>query len=510
MYSMTTFPILSTLIWQPLIFAAILFFKPRLSERSGYRLAILSTIITICFNIMLVYHFDSAMVNYQFIEFKSWLPPLNSHYHLGIDGLALALISLTTFMTAIVIATSKQLVEHKLTAYNIIFLLLQAFMNGLFSSQDALLFFVFFEAILIPMYLCIGIWGSHNRSYAAIKFFLYTFIGSIFLFIAVIYLGINAHSFAIYDLIKLPMTLQEQTIIMVMFWLAFAVKIPMFPLHTWLPDAHTEAPAGGSVILAALLLKVGAFGIYRFILPITPDAVLAHANIIIILSLISITYIGMVALAQNDIKRLIAYSSVAHMGFVTLGCVLIYPISLQYHHNAELMHMAMQGSMMQMIAHGFSSGALFLSFGYIYHHLKERDIAQYGGISQVAPYLSACFMVFCLSNVGLPGTAGFVGEFMVIISSAQASPIITVFAATTLILSASYTLWMYRRVFYGNPSDLVINLKDINGYFLYILLGLAGLIIMAGCYPSLILDYLSLSSKTVIDQGLLSKTPLLL
>ncbi|MBF12946.1 MAG: NADH-quinone oxidoreductase subunit M [Legionellales bacterium] len=502
---MISIPVLSLLIWQPIAFAILLLSRRSATHQSNDRLAMLSAMITLVANSYLIVVFDPLIPDLQFVEVIRWLPMLNSDYRLACDGLALMLISLSSVITLAVLVTSKALVDHQQSAYCAIFLILQGLMNGLFCSQDALLFFVFFEAMLIPMYLCIGIWGSTNRSYAATKFFLYTFIGSIFLLIAILFLGLKAHSFSLAHLAKLPLTLHEQTVIMLMFWIAFAVKIPMFPLHTWLPDAHTEAPAGGSMILAALLLKVGSFGIYRFIIPITPDAMYAYWHVIVTLSIISITYIGFVALVQQDIKRLIAYSSVAHMGFVTLGSVLIFPISLQYHHNAEWINMAIEGSMIQMIAHGFSSAALFLAFGYIYNQVHERDIDHYGGLCTVTPVLSACFMLFCLSNIGLPGTAGFVGEFMVIISSAQANPLITLFAASTLILSASYTLWMYRRVFYGKPSQLVSNLKDVEGSFKVTLIVLALSIVIMGCYPRLITTYLQHTSHPLVAHALRSR-----
>ena len=501
-------PILSILIWQPMIFAAVIVGYPHRSFPCGYLIGCISAALTVIFNIWAIYTYTHlSQSGIVLSENLPWIGLLHSNYHLMMDGLALVMISLSSIINLLVIVSSKYVNQENNDELIILLLILQSLMNGLFLSQDALLFFVFFESMLIPMYLCIGRWGSSNRNAASMKFFIYTFLGSIFLLIAIVYLGMSANSFDLNDFYRLPLSLTEQSILLLMFLFAFGIKIPMFPFHTWLPDAHTEAPASGSAILAALLLKVGAFGLYRFVLPITPDAVSTYQWPLITLSLISIVYIGTIALTQSDIKRLIAYSSVAHMGFVTLGCWLIYPISLGYGHNAEWIQMSIEGSMIQMISHGFASGALFLAFGLIYNQNKQRDIEQYSGLANVAPKLSACFLFFCLSNIGIPGTAGFVGEFMVVISAAQAHIVVTCIAAMTLILSASYTLWMYRRVFHGRPSATVEGMQDIKSTALNTLYVFAAIILLIGLYPECVLQFLHQPANDLIQFGLLSKLP---
>ena len=371
---------------------------------------------------------------------------------------------------------------------------------GVFCAQDALLFFLFWEGSLIPMYLCIGIWGSKNRSFAARKFFIYTFLGSTLLLIAVLFLGLKASSFSLANLTALPLDLNTQLWLFGAFLLAFAIKVPMFPVHTWLPDAHTEAPTGGSVLLAALLLKVGAYGFVRFSLPITPDASEFMAIPMMVLSLIAIVYVGFIALAQSDMKRLIAYSSVAHMGFVTLGMFGIYLIP------KELAAMAFTGAMIQMIAHAFGSGAMFLAFGMMYERLKTRNIDDLGGVATTMPYLAAFFVVFSMANIGVPGTSGFIGELMVLVSFLKHQPWISAIAALSLIISASYTLWMVRRVFYGPVNPKMRLAEDVNVQERAVLTIFVACIFFFGLYPKPLSDLLLTSGEAVITSASQVKT----
>jgi NADH-quinone oxidoreductase subunit M len=368
-----------------------------------------------------------------------------------------------------------------------------------------MLFYVFWEGMLIPIYLSIGIWGGANRSYASIKFFLYTFFGSALMLVALIYLGLKAHSFMIEDFYALRLSSHEQMLLFLAFLLAFAVKVPMWPLHTWLPDAHTEAPAGGSVVLAALMLKMGVYGFLRYSLPITPDACQSMAWLMIVLSLIAIVYIGLVAIAQTDMKRLIAYSSVAHMGFSTLGCFMIYEI-IKLTGNDQYAHLSLEGGIVQMISHAFSSGAMFVGVGILYEQTHSRLIKDYGGVAHKMPVFAALFMVFALANVGMPGTSGFVGEFMVILSGLQAHFWVTFFAASTLILGAAYTLWMYKRVFFGPVvSESVATLTDVKGLNLLALCLLAGVVIWLGIYPQALLQLFHTSVGHILDLSVISK-----
>jgi len=436
----------------------------------------------------MIWKFDINSYHMQFREQVAWLPVLHINYDVGVDGISLPLVALTCFTTFIVVLASWTMVSYRVSQYLAAFMVMQGAVVGVFSSIDAILFYFFWEAMLIPMYLSIGIWGGPRRSYAAIKFFVYTFLGSALMLIALLYLGLHANSFSILDFYHLKMTLPVQIFVFLGFLLSFAIKVPMWPFHTWLPDAHTEAPTGGSVVLAALMLKLGAYGFLRFSLPITPDASHTLAWMMIVLSLISIIYIGFIAIAQTDMKKLIAYSSVSHMGFVMLGCFMAL-IIVSHTMNLKDAYMSMEGSMVQMISHAFGAGAMFLAFGVLYEQLHSRDIAAFGGVAKTMPIFAAFFMLFAMSNVGLPGTSGFVGEFMILLSTFQASFWVTFVAASILVIGAAYTLWMYKRVFFGAVTkETVANLKDVRGINVWMFVFLAIPVIWIGVDPNPLLN----------------------
>ena len=496
-------PILSLLIWLP-IFAAILIMLVGQNKHYTQMLSIAVSLISLglCWPLIQHFNFDSAAFQWQ--EKLAWIPSWHANYALGIDGITLPLVVLTILIHSIIILTAPKLVDKQFRLYQAAFLMLQGVTIGVFSALDTLLFYFFWEGMLIPMYLCIGIWGGEARQYASVKFFLYTFFGSALLLIAIIYLGIDAGSFAWQDQVQTVLSLPVQKMLFLGFFFAFAIKVPMWPVHTWLPDAHTEAPAAGSVILAALMLKVGAYGFFRFSLPILPDASRFFATPMVILSLIAIVYIGLVALVQKDMKRLIAYSSVAHMGFVTLGCFAIYRIVVAS--DVSFGQLAMEGALMQMIAHGFGSGAMFLAFGLLYERYHTRAIDQFGGIAKMMPFFAVCFMIFALTNVGLPGTAGFVGEFTVILSLFQASGGLACLAGLTLVIGGAYTLWMFKRVFYGAvANDQVAALSDIQGVERFALVILVLFIFLLGLFPELVLKPAHPAVAKLVQQALTSK-----
>lgn len=500
-------PILSMLIWTPIIGGVWALIAGDRQEQTVKYFSISVSIITFIFSVYLYYLFDNTHSGMQFMEEAVWIEAFDIKYHLGVDGIALPLILLTTFTTVLVILAAWEVIERHISYYMCAFLILTGLMNGVFVALDAILFYVFWEAMLIPMFIIIGIWGGPNRVYATIKFFLYTFLGSVFMLVAFLYLYSVAGSFNILALQNVPLGLTAQKLIFGAFLLAFAVKIPMWPVHTWLPDAHVEAPTGGSVILAAIMLKMGGYGFLRFSLPITPDASLYLDDMMIVLSLIAIVYIGFVALVQEDMKKLIAYSSISHMGFVTLGFFIPFSIMAKTGSSAAAL-MGVEGAMMQMISHGFISAAMFLCVGMMYDRLHSRMIKDYGGVVNTMPCFAAFMMLFAMANAGLPGTSGFVGEFLVILSSFQAGFWIAFSAALTLILGAAYTLWMYKRVIFGDVTRTEIEyLKDINSREAFILFLLAVVVLVFGLWPAPVFDVMHVTIEQLINHVLQTRLP---
>ncbi len=476
-------PLLSLVIWFPILGGVAVLFVGDDNPGRAKTLALTVAILSFLLSIPLYSLFNAATATMQFQEFAPWIPMFNVNYHLGVDGFSMPLILLTAFMTVLVVIAGWEVVQYRVAQYMAAFLVMEGLMIGVFAALDALLFYVFFEAMLIPMFLIIGIWGGPRRVYATIKFFLYTFLGSVFMLIALIYMYNQANSFEILDFHKLPLTLREQIWIFFAFLLGFSVKVPMWPVHTWLPDAHVEAPTGGSVILAAITLKIGGYGFLRFALPITPDASATLDWFIITLSLVAVVYIGLVALIQQDMKKLIAYSSIAHMGFVTLGFFIVFSI---YRHTGSLSGavMGIEGGMVQMVSHGFISGALFLCVGVLYDRVHSRQIKDYGGVANTMPVFAAFMVLFAMANAGLPGTSGFVGEFLVILSSFKASFWIAFLAALTLILGAAYTLWLVKRVVFGEVgNDHVAALQDVSSREVIMLSLLAAAVLLLGLWP---------------------------
>ncbi len=498
-------PLLSLLIWLPIVGAAVVLMLGERRTNLIRYVALGFSLVCLLLCFLLWQQFNSQTSAMQFVEHYRWIPAYKIFYDLGVDGISMPLVVLTTFTTMLVILASWRTVETRVAQYLAAFLVMQGTVVGVFCALDSILFYFFWEAMLIPMYLSIGIWGGPNRSYAAIKFFLYTFFGSALLLVVLLYLRQQVGSFYILDFYSLKMTLPVQNLVFIAFLLAFGIKIPLWPLHTWLPDAHTEAPAGGSVVLAALMLKIGAYGFLRFSLPVVPDACRYFDWLMIGLSLIAIIYIGFIAIAQTDMKKLIAYSSISHMGFVTLGCFMIYVI-MQHTGSTRDAFMSMEGAIIQMITHAFGSGAMFIGFGLLYQRMQTRLIDNFGGVAKTMPLFAAFFMVFVMSNVALPGTAGFVGEFMVLMSSFQVSFWITLSAASTLIIGAAYTLWMYKRVFYGPVvHDSVGKLKDISMLDLVLFALLSFVIIGIGFYPSPLLDVMHVSVNHLLKLASVSK-----
>jgi NADH-quinone oxidoreductase subunit M len=473
------------------------------ADGNGFRvdrwLALVISVATFLLSLPLYLAFDQSTSAMQFVERTSWIEAFDVEYFLGVDGFSMPLILLTTFLTPLIVVAGWDVIKKQPAQYLGAFLILEGFMIGVFAAVDALLFYVFWEAMLIPMFLIIGVWGGERRVYATVKFFLYTFLGSVLMLIALIYLYFQTGSYSILDFHAVPLSMQQQVPIFLAFLAAFAVKVPMWPVHTWLPDAHVEAPTGGSVILAAILLKMGGYGFVRFSLPITPDASHSLDLLMIGLSLIAIVYIGFVALVQQDMKKLIAYSSIAHMGFVTLGFFIAWKI---YSGTGELDGIAMgiTGGMVQMISHGFISGALFLCVGVMYDRLHSRQIADYGGVVNTMPKFAALMVFFALANAGLPGTSGFVGEFLVILSSFKANFWYAALAATTLVLGAAYTLWMVKRVIFGAvANEGVASLEDLNGREFLVLGLLAVFVLGLGLWPAPLVDVMSATVENLVN-----------
>ncbi len=489
--------LLSLAIWTPILFGVVLLALGRESQVRAVRwLALIGAIAGLLVTLPLLSGFDTTTANMQFVEKSLWIERFNIHYHLGLDGLSFWFVPLTAFITVIVVIASWENITERVNQYMGAFLILSGLMVGVFCALDGLLFYVFFEATLIPMYLIIGIWGGPNKIYAAFKFFLYTLMGSLLTLVALIYLyNKSGGSFDIQTWHQLPLGSTAQTLIFFAFFAAFAVKVPMFPVHTWLPDVHVEAPTGGSAVLAAIMLKLGAYGFLRFSLPIAPDAAREWAWLMITLSLVAVIYVGMVALVQKDMKKLVAYSSVAHMGFVTLGFFIFNDLGVA-------------GGIVQMIAHGFVSGAMFLCIGVLYDRVHSREIAAYGGVVNTMPKFAAFALLFAMANCGLPATAGFVGEWMVILAAVKFNFWVGMGAATALMFGAAYTLWMYKRVYLGPvANDHVKELQDINCREFLVLGVLAVAVLYMGIYPKPFTDVMDVSVAQLLQHVAQSKLP---
>ena len=502
--------LLSYLIWLPIAAGVVILLLGDRNIVIGRWLALAASLATLVLAVPLWAHFDTTTANLQFPQILAWIPRFHAYYALGVDGISLPLIVLTAFMTVPVVIAGWTVIESRPAQYYAAFLIMEGLMIGVFAATDALLFYFFWEAMLIPMFLIIGIWGGPRRVYATIKFFLYTFLGSVFMLAALIYMYVKTGNYAIANYAiasfqALPLSLIEQRWIFAAFMLAFAVKVPMWPVHTWLPDAHVEAPTGGSVILAAIMLKMGGYGFLRFSLPVTPDASRELDLLVIALSLIAVIYIGYVALVQPDMKKLIAYSSISHMGFVTLGAFVMYEI-VRNTGSLQGAGMGVDGAMVQMVSHGLISGALFLCVGVLYDRLHSRQIADYGGVVNTMPAFAAFMVLFALANTGLPGTSGFVGEFLVILASFRASFWYSALAATTLMLSAAYTLWLVKRVVFGPVmSPRVAALEDLNGREFIVLGALAAAVLLVGVWPAPLLKVLQPTVHHLLAQAMATK-----
>ncbi len=491
-------PVISVAIWLPIIFGILVLATGDDKNASLARLlALVGSLLGFAVTLPLYTGFNTTTSAMQFVELHDWIARFNIHYHLGVDGISMLFVLLNSFFTVIVVIAGWRVIEKRVSQYMAAFLVMSGIVNGVFAALDSILFYVFWEAMLIPMFIIIGVWGGPNRIYATMKFFLYTLLGSLLMLVALIYLyNLTGGSFSILDFQKVAIPMNAQILIFIAFFFAFAVKVPMFPVHTWLPDAHVEAPTGGSVILAAIMLKVGAYGFLRFSMPITPDASHKLAGIMIALSLIAIIYIGLVALMQSDMKKLVAYSSISHMGFVTLGLFIF---------NAY----GMEGALLQMLSHGFVAGALFLCIGVLYDRMHSRKIADYGGVVNKMPVFAAFFMLFAMANSGLPGTSAFVGEFMVLMGTIRVNFWYAFAAATTLIFGAAYTLWMYKRVIFGAVTNSHVGeLTDINAREILILALLTIFVLGMGVYPLPFGEILHASVNDLLVHVAQSKLPL--
>jgi NADH-quinone oxidoreductase subunit M len=487
-------PYLSLAIWVPIAAGLAVLAVGRDRDASAARwIALAGALAGFVVTLPLFFHFDASTSAMQFAERREWIPRFDVWYHLGVDGISVLFVVLNAFMTLLVVWSAWEVIQTRVAQYMAAFLIQSGLINGVFASLDAVLFYVFFEAMLIPMYLIIGVWGGPNRVYAAVKFFLYTLLGSVLMLIALIYLYGASETFAFQDWYRLPLALETQILLFVAFFLAFAVKVPMWPVHTWLPDAHVEAPTGGSVVLAAITLKIGGYGFVRFILPILPDASRYLAPLVITLSLIAVVYIGFVALVQSDMKKLIAYSSISHMGFVTLGFFLFNSLGVV-------------GGLAQMLSHGFVSAALFLCVGVLYDRVHSRQIADYGGVVNTMPRFAAFMMLFAMANAGLPATSGFVGEFMVILGAVDVNFWLAALAAVTMILGAAYTLWMYKRVIFGPVANRnVAELSDLSTREFWLLATVAAAVLVMGVWPKPFVEVMNASVTDLLAHVAKSK-----
>lgn len=497
--------LLSLAIWIPVIAGVVVLATGSDKNAPLARwLALVGALLGFLITIPLYTGFDRLNGGMQFTEFHQWIPVLKLNYHLGVDGLSVLFVILNSFTTLLVVLTGWKVIQSRVAQYMAAFLIMSGTINGAFASLDAILFYVFFEAMLIPMYLIIGVWGGPRRVYASIKFFLYTLLGSLLMLVALIYLSRVAGSFEIIDMQNIAkIDKNTQILLFIAFFMSFAVKVPMFPVHTWLPDAHVEAPTGGSMVLAAITLKIGAYGFLRFVLPIVPDASVFFAPMMIVLSLIAVIYVGMVALVQTDMKKLVAYSSISHMGFVTLGMFLFVATAGGY----MLNDWALKGAIMQMVSHGFVSAAMFMCIGVMYDRMHSRNIADYGGVVNKMPIFASFMMLFAMANAGLPGTSGFVGEFMVIIGAVQVNFWIGALAALTLIFGAAYTLWMYKRVIFGDvgSNPHLEELTDATPREIFILTILAIAVLGMGLYPEGFIQIVHQAANDLRDHIMNSK-----
>ncbi|MES9905586.1 MAG: NADH-quinone oxidoreductase subunit M [Sedimenticola sp.] len=498
-------PILSLTIWLPIVGGILVLASGDKVPNATRWTALIVAILTFLVSLPLYSGFDISTADMQFVERTPWISLFNIEYYLGVDGISMPLIILTTFITVFVIIAGWEVIQYKPSHYLAAFLFMEGVMVGVFSALDAMLFYVYWEAMLIPMFLIIGVWGGPNRVYATIKFFLYTFFGSVFMLVALVYMYFQAGSWDVLAFHNLKLDLTEQILIFVAFLMAFAVKVPMWPVHTWLPDAHVEAPTGGSVILAAIMLKIGGYGFLRFSLPITPNASSELDWVIITMSLIAVVYIGFVALAQSDMKKLIAYSSIAHMGFVTLGFFIVFMIANNSDATSGAM-LGMEGGMVQMVSHGFISAAMFLCVGVLYDRMHSREISSYGGVVHTMPLFAGFMVFFAMANAGLPGTSGFVGEFMVILAAFRADFWFAFLAATTLIIGAAYTLWMVKRVLFGEvANEAVADLQDISRREFFILGSLAVAVLVLGLWPAPLVEVMDASISNLLKHIAVSK-----
>ena len=499
--------LLSWLIWLPIVGGFVVLALGQRAMLARWVSLVVSA-LALLLSVPLWSWFKTGTAEMQFVERSPWISTIHSEFYIGVDGISMPLILLTTFTTVLIVIASWENVQKRVSQYMAAFLILEGLMIGVFAALDGVLFYVFWEAMLLPMFIIIGVWGGPRRVYATIKFFLYTFIGSLLMLVALIYLYLKSGSYELAVFQHMPLTLREQTFIFLAFFAAFAVKVPMFPVHTWLPDAHVEAPTGGSVVLAAIMLKMGGYGFLRFSLPIAPDASRELDWLIITLSLIAVIYIGFVALAQRDMKKLIAYSSIAHMGFVTLGMFIGFQI-VAHTGKTTGIELGLDGAVVQMLSHGLVSGAMFLCVGVMYDRVHSREIAAYGGVVNTMPKFAAFMVLFALANSALPGTSGFVGEFLVILAAFKANVWYAFLAASTLVLGAAYTLWLVKRVIFGEiANDKVAALTDINGREFLVLGMLAIAVLLVGLWPAPLLDVMRATTQHLAEQLLISKVAL--